>query len=81
MSGMRQSDLIPAREAIKLFPGKRPGKCIDKETFRRYCTKGCKLPDGSIIRLWSVRRGGVRYTTSAKVEEFQALQLLGGLER
>lgn len=77
----RIADLIPASEAIKMFMGKRPGKKLHKETFRRYCTTGCKLPGGIVIRLWSTRIGGVRYTTRQKVEEFQAAQLLGGLER
>lgn len=60
-------DLIPIREAARLFPRRRGGSRVSLTTLWRWNTRGSK---GVRLATWVV--GGARYTTRVAVDDFIA---------
>ena len=58
-------NLIPIREAVRLFPRRRGGSKVSHTTLWRWHTRGSK---GVRLATWLV--GGQRYTTAQAVEDF-----------
>jgi hypothetical protein len=55
------------------FPGTRTNGLLHLSTLIRWCTRGIRLPDGSRVRLRSIRVGCRWLTTDAWVDEFIAV--------
>jgi hypothetical protein len=63
-------ELLPAPEGVKLFPKNGRGKPPAVHTFIRWCRKGLKASDGTIVKLEHVKIGGNLYTTREAVSRF-----------
>jgi hypothetical protein len=65
-------EYLPASEGVKLVPQPRPGKSIAVHTFIRWCRKGLKASDGTIVKLEHLKIGGSIYTTREAISRFIA---------
>lgn len=62
---VEESELIPIGQASRLFPS-RPAPA----TLYRWVTKGCRMPDGRLIRLESIASGRRRFIAPAAARSF-----------
>ncbi len=66
MIDVSREELLPLREAARLFPsGRKPGKAVHIGTVYRWSLKGVKG-----VRLCTILVGGIRYTTLNSIAEF-----------
>jgi hypothetical protein len=65
---------IPLATAAKLVPPARKGRRTHLSTLSRWILRGCRGPDGALVRLEGLRLGNRWMTTAAALQRFtQAL--------
>lgn len=72
------AQMLPLKRAARMVHGKG-GRPAHVDSLRRWAARGCKLPDGSLVRLKTVKVAGTRYTREDWVADFNALRMLGGM--
>lgn len=63
-------ELVGLTAVAKRFPGRNPGRPLNKTSVFRWATKGCRAADGSVAVLESVRIGSRLLTTWSAVNRF-----------
>lgn len=67
----KADELLTFPQAAKLLPGRDGGR-IAPSTVWRWATRGCQGPNGTTVRLETVRVGGLVFTSAKAVREFIA---------
>jgi Protein of unknown function (DUF1580) len=70
MIDLSTETLLSFAQAAKRLPGHRDGKPIDPSTVWRWCRRGCKAPDGTVVKLEAVRVGGRSVTSAEALQRF-----------
>jgi hypothetical protein len=61
---------IPLAAAVKLVPPARSGKRCHLSTLLRWIMRGCKAPDGSLVKLEAIRLGNRWMTSRQALQRF-----------
>jgi len=69
----REEEVFPLKLARKyLPPSSRTGRAVHPSVVFRWCTRGLKAGDGSIVRLEAIKAGSALCTSRPAIERFFA---------
>lgn len=72
-------EYLPLSAVRARFPGARTNGFLHLSTLIRWCTRGIRQPDGTRVRLRSIRAGARWFTTDQWVDDFVAALTLAAV--